>query len=263
MGAWGTGVLSDDLVCDVVGSYKELFNRGGSPAQIRQQVLQAYAESIRDPDEGPLVWIAVAKAQWDCGRLEPSVLQKIREIVNGGSGLDRWAEQGPKLLNQRKLALRQFLTKLETENLRPCKPRKAVKRKPIFEPGDCVAYQMDDGDWGAILVLRTPPCSEDPYVETYGTNLTVTLRYKSASLPMLDTFQKREWLVLTHHSWKGRTVVCNVSALRYRRVKERFKVVGRIPLLSTDPQSSDTYAIWPNLLDDMYYQDRWDRGIRD
>lgn len=263
MGAWGTGVLSDDTVRDVIADYINLFNRGNSAEAARQQILRSYGSSVSDPDEGPLVWIGIAKAQWDCGQLESEVLNKIRLVVRDDLGLDRWVEQGPKLLNLRKLALRQFLAKLEIENPRPRKPRKAIKRKTIFESGDCVAYRMEDGDWGAILVLQTPRYSDDPYVETYGTNLAVVLRYKHASLPSLDIFQRREWLVLTHHSWKRKTVVCNVSALRFRSVKDRFKVVGRVSLLSTDPDSSDTYSTWSNMIDDMYYQDRWDRGIRD
>jgi hypothetical protein len=263
MGAWGTGILSDDTVRDVHSDYLDFFNRGNSPEAIRKELLERYAESLRDPDDGPLIWLGIAKAQWDCGQLEPLVLSKIREIVSKGLGLDVWAEQGERLLQRRKIALGQFLSKLETPNPRPRIPRKAIKRKSIFQPGDCLAVRLEDGDWGAILVLEGKPESDDPYKETYGTNLVVTLRYKSAEMPSLSVFEKREWLYLTHHSWKGQPELCYVTALRFRKVKDRFVRVGAIQLRPTDPHTAKMYSSWPNKVDDMYLQDRWDRGIRE
>ncbi|HEY2544611.1 MAG TPA: hypothetical protein VGI46_00950 [Candidatus Acidoferrum sp.] len=263
MGAWGTGILSDDTVRDVHADYLDLFNRGESREAIREQLLETYAESVRDSDEGPLIWIGIAKAQWDCSHLEPLVLSKIREIVSGGHGLDRWAEQGERLLQRRKTALSEFLGKLETSNSRPRTPRKAIKRKSIFEPGDCVAARLQDGDWGAILVLQGEPESDDPYKETYGTNLVVALRYKSPELPSLKVFEKREFLYLTHHFWKDHLKISYVTALRSRKVKDRFVRVGTIQLRTTDPRTAKTYSSWPNQLDDMYLQDQWDRGVRD
>jgi len=191
------------------------------------------------------------------------VLSKIRDIVSHGLGLDLWAEQGEGLLQRRKAALSQFLTKLETPNPRPRKPTKAVKRKAIFQPGDCLAVRLEDGDWGAILVLDGEPESDDPYKETYGTNLVVTLRYKSPEMPSLSVFEKREWLYLNHHAWKNYLELCYVTAARFKKVKDRFIRVGAIQLRPTDPQTAKTYSSWPNQLDHMYAQDRWDRGIRD
>jgi hypothetical protein len=263
MGAWGTGILSDDTVRDVHSSYVDFFNRGNPPEVTRKKVLDEYAESVRDSDDGPLVWLGIAKAQWDCGQLEPPVLRKIREIVAKGLGLDLWAEQGEGLLQRRKTALTQFLIKLETPNPRPRKPRKAIKRNRIFQPGDCLAVRLEDGDWGAILVLEGKPESDDPYEETYGTNLVGTLHYKSSLMPRLDDFEKRQWLYLTHHSWKNQLELCYVTAARFRKVKDRFVRVGTIPLRSSDPRTAKMYSSWPNKLNDMYLQDRWDRGIRD
>jgi hypothetical protein len=263
MGAWGTGILSDDTVRDIHESYLDLFNRGNSADVIRQKLLEEHAESLRDSDEGPLIWLGIAKAQWDCAQLEPLVISKIREIVSDGLGLDLWAEQGAALLQRRKTALRQFLAKLDTPNLRPRKPRKAIKRKAIFQPGDCIAVRMKDRDWGAILVLNGEPESDDPYKKTYGTNLIVTLRHKSPEMPGLGVFEKREWLYLTHHSWKNQLTLCYVTAARFKKVKDHFIRVGTIQLRTTDPHSAKIYSSWPNQLDDMYLQDQWDRGIRD
>jgi len=263
MGAWGAGILSDDTVRDVCAEYLDLFNRGNAPEAIRKKVMASFAESLKDSDEGPLVWIGIAKAQWDCAHLESSVLSQIREIVSHGVGLDRWSEQGERLLQRRKTALNQFLAKLETPNLRPRVPRKATKRKPIFQPGECLAVRLQDGDWGAMLVLNGEPESDDPYKETYGTNLVISLRYKGPELPSLGVFEKREWLYLTHHSWKDQLTLSYVTAARFREVKNRFVRVGTIQILPKDPRTAEVYSSWPNQVNDMYRQDRWDRGIRD
>lgn len=263
MGAWGEGILSDDTVRDVHDDYFDFFNRGDSPEEIRKKILAKYSEDLTDQDEGPLIWLAIAKAQWDCAHLEPVVYSKVREIVQNSLGLDRWAEQGERLLLRRKKALAQFLKQLESPNLRARKPRKATKRKPIFQPGDCIAVRLEDGEWGAILVLKNPPETDDPYKDTYGVNLIAVLHYKSQQPPTLSVFEKRQWLHLTHHSWRNQAVICNVMALRFKGVKDRLTLVGSIPLRDSDPCESKTYSPWSAVVQSMYLQDRWDRGIRD
>lgn len=265
MGAWGTGILSDDTVRDIYDSYIDLFNRGDARENIRADILKAHASSLRDPDEGPLVWLAIAKAQWDCGQLETEVLAKVRGIVREGLGLERWAEQGQRLLERRKAALGQFLAKLESVNARPRKPRKSIKRKPLFKPGDCLAVRLPNDVWGAILVLQHEPESEDPYRETYGTNLVVALKYRGTNPPPLDEFEKREWLLLNHHTWRNEMVFRFVFGRRFKDVRNSLVLLDNIPLRKTDPQHSQckSYCRWSRVVQDIYNQDRWDNGIRD
>jgi hypothetical protein len=263
MGVWGTGILSDDTTRDIYDSYIELFNRGNSVETIREKLLQKHAQDLKDPDEGPLIWIGIAKAQWACAQLEPLVLSKVREIVINGLGLDRWSDEGGPLLHRRKIALTQFFASLETPNPRPRKPRKAIKRKPVFAPGDCLAVHLEDGDWGAILILDGEPESHGPYEETVGKNLAAILRYKNSEMPTLDVFQKRDWLSLTHHAWQGQIALYYVMAVRFKPVRERFVKVGSIPLQDTDPRTSKSYTGWSGVLGQMYQQARWDSGIRD
>jgi hypothetical protein len=101
MEGWGTGILSDDTVRDIYGQYLDLFNRGGASKEIRARALESYAGALKDPHEAPLIWFGIAKAQWDCGQLEPEVVAKVRQIIQNGEGLERWAEQGTALLERR------------------------------------------------------------------------------------------------------------------------------------------------------------------
>lgn len=123
MGTWGTSITSDDTVQDVVGEYMKFFNQQLAPQEIVASVLRANAELLDDSDDGPLIWIAIAKAQWDCGHLLPTVLDAC-EIVTEGRGLDRWAEGGERLLQSRRKSLDTFLLQIQTPKPRPKKPKK-------------------------------------------------------------------------------------------------------------------------------------------
>lgn len=265
MGAWGTGILADDTARDIYDDYIDLFNRGTAREEIRAKIFRSYPSSVKDNDEGPLVWLAIAKAQWDCGQLEDEVRARVREIVRAGQGLVRWAEQGERLLQKRKKVLEDFLAHLETVNPQPRKPRKAMKRKPLFQPGDCLGVRLEDGRWGAVLVLQQAPETDDPFKETYGMNLVAGLRWFGDEAPDLRVFEERDWLSLNHHHWRNHRLLFFVSALRFRGVKDRFVRVGSSVLRESDPRHEQcrSYSQWELVVGSLTEQDRWDRGIRE
>ncbi len=85
-------------------------------------------------------------------RLEPRVKEKALEIIAGGLGLQRWAEN-PKLLPKRKAVL----AKLE-EQLRS--PQPAQKRIPKrfrdrcdWEVGEVIGYRLRSGQWSLLRVI--------------------------------------------------------------------------------------------------------------
>jgi hypothetical protein len=45
MGAWGTGILSDDTTRDIYDSYLDLFNRGNSHEASRAKILKDTADT--------------------------------------------------------------------------------------------------------------------------------------------------------------------------------------------------------------------------
>ncbi len=155
-----------------------------------------------------------------------------------------------------------FLKSVQKPNPKPREPRPAIKRKPVFEPGDCLAIRLSDGDYGAALVLDSPRESKKPEEETYGLNLVGLLNYKSSSKPRLEVFKRRQWLRLTHHSWAGQLEIVYVTRSGFRTYREGFEVVGKIPVRESDPRGSGTYSGW-GFAEQVVSQDRWDRGIRD
>ena len=90
MGAWGTAIFSDDTASDIRGDYRDLLGDGYSPAEATDQILSEWKDSLDDPEERSVVWLALAVTQWKLGRLEERVKGKALEIIDSGSDLDRW-----------------------------------------------------------------------------------------------------------------------------------------------------------------------------
>ena len=244
MGTWGVGVLQDDTARDIYDDYIGLFNTLVPHAEVVARLEREHASSFTDADEGPLAWLAVAKAQWDCGALSADLLRKAEEIVELGLGLDRWKEGGEQLLARRKKRLADFLEGLRLPNPRPRKPKKPVRRKPPFVPGDCVAIRLSDGDWGGLVVLACEAEEPDPTRETYGTMVVGELSYKSSTPPTLEEFERRDWLRPVRYRPTGTPHIYNVVYAGLRLMKPRLMYVGRVPLGADDPKESRAWANW-------------------
>lgn len=185
MGAWGTAITSDDTVADVVGHVVDRMKRGDSLLAACEDAERTFRAEINDPDDGPLVWLALAHVQWKFGSVAPRVLERVRGDVSNGRGLERWRED-PKLLAQRCAALARFLAKIESANPKPSSPPKTVVRLAPFAEGDCLSVLTADGNYTAAIVLKVnnsnPEC---------GTNLVGALDYLSETPPTLEIFGKR------------------------------------------------------------------------
>ena len=125
MGTWDFGVMDDDAVADAYDDYMERFDLKIPHDQIVNELRQKYAEDMDDPDQALLIWLAIAKAQWECGTLQKAVFDRVRTMIEQGGDLNRWAEAGEEAVAKRREALQAFLTELQTPNHQPRKPRKS------------------------------------------------------------------------------------------------------------------------------------------
>jgi hypothetical protein len=75
MGTWGPGIFSNDTACDVRVAYRMALEDGLDDQAAQYQVLDEFAEVLHDDtwNDGPLVWLALAKTQWQLGRLDDHV----------------------------------------------------------------------------------------------------------------------------------------------------------------------------------------------
>ncbi len=252
MGAWGFGVLQDDTALDVRADYLKHFNGGRGREETLRRLKHEYAGCMGDPDEEPVFWLAVAACEWECGQLSKPVLTRVRRIVQRGLGLDRWAAEGPTVLRHRRARLAAFLKSIEEPNPKPRVPRPAIKRKPVFEPGDCLGVRKSNGRYGAVLVLDGDPESSDPGVETFGVNVVGVLEYDSARKPGPTVFEGRKWAVSRFQfRTKGPPDLEFLSVARsgFRAVRDRIEVVGRTRIRKSDPREPRVYTDWKGFLE--------------
>ena len=255
MGSWGHGIRQDDLVQDVIDDFRGLLKDGLSIADATSTIESKYAASLKDEDERPLVYLALADVQWTYGALDSAVLGRVRSDIESEAGLARWRETSASDLAKRRKILRRFLDKLETENPRPAKLPKRIVRKPKFNAGDCLSITLSNGQYGAALVLA----SDHSDLE-YGKNLLAVLDYMEADKPSLKVFKKRRWLRMTHHDWSGDLDLSWYLPVGFREGKKRLETVGTIRLRRRDPKDSLMYSSWDELGEQVVHQREWDRS---
>ncbi len=258
MGSWGTGILADDFACDVYDEYLRRYNEGEEHRAILAALMTEHDDGLTDLDDGPVFWLAVAKAQWECGALGRQVLARVRRIVREGQGLERWEDAGPQLLKKRQAALAKFLETIAQPKAKPRRRHKPRPKRAIYEPGACLAMKLPDGDYGGVLVLAADV--EGPSAQ--GSNLVGLLRYKSSAKPTLAEFERREWLRLTHHNWGGWEAVIWCIRQGHRKVAHLFEPVGNIALRPDDPKTALSVGAWQILITDVVLQYNWEAGDR-
>ena len=251
MGAWGYGIRQDDFVLDVVGIFEDLLKAGHSVADATTTVKARFAAAIKDSDDGPLLWLALADVQWTYGELESEVLNRVKGDFDSGRSLDAWREDTRGLL-RRRAALEKFISKIAVPNPRPRKSPKTVVRAPKFQPGDCLSIRVANGQYTAALVLAA-----DHSAVEYGKNLVGLLEYLSPQRPPMEVFRTRKWLVPTLHNVSNAMDVAWYLPLGFRAAKDRLEVVGHVDILDSDPKDSNTYRGWRGIGEQVMHQREW------
>jgi len=255
MGTWGNKIKQDDFVRDVIDSFISKLKETQDLRQSSDSVLKEYTAEADDPDDGPLLWLGLAEAQWQFGSVAANVIEMVKNDFANNRGLDRWEEQGQKALEGRKREIEGFIQKIESPNPKPKQLPKFTIRKPVYEEGDCLTVCLNNGFFAAAIVLGAD--SSDP---EYGKNLIGVLNYLSEKEPTSTDFENREWLTLTHHSWTGVLEIAWYVALGHRKYKNMFNVAGKTAIRSEDPHDSRYYKGWGTLGEDVVKQNEWDKG---
>lgn len=260
MGVWGTAILSDDFARDVYDGYLDAYDDGAEHSTIRARLEADNKDAIDDVEEESVFWLALARAQWDCGVLEPDVLQVVRDIVIQGRGLSRWREASEKLALKRELVVAAFLDKIQVPRERPRKRRRVRHISTIYNPGDCLAIHLPDGEYGAAMVI-----AKDDHLRRDGLDLVGVLRYKSAAKPNRFVFENAPWLVLNHHNWQNVVDVRWCFAFLHKKWADTFEVIDRIaprPIPPLDYPGHAPYSDW-DFRDQVMLQFAWEQDVRE
>jgi len=152
IGTWGPAIFSDDTACDVRDDWREFVGDGLSAPQATDKLLAQLGDAIDDPDDRPVIWLALAATQWKAGRLEDRVKEQALAIIDGGADLQRWTEN-PALLKKRKAVLTKLREQLASPPARPVRIRKVTKSTCEWAPGEVVAYTLRSGRFVLFRVL--------------------------------------------------------------------------------------------------------------
>lgn len=168
MGAWGTAIFSDDTACDVRDDWRELVGDGLTGPQATDKLLTRWADSLTDPDDGPVFWLALAATQSRGGLLEDRVKAKALGVIQDGTDLKKWGDD-PALQKKRKAVLDKLREQLLAAQPSPKKIRRATKATCDWEIGDVIALRLRSGK---LLLFRVIQLCTDrggtyPYCQFY------------------------------------------------------------------------------------------------
>lgn len=102
-----------------------------------------------EPDEVPVLWLALAAAQSRLGRLEPEIRDRALAVIDSDEELSRWQRHGTAGLAARAAALAELRAQLTG----PQPPRRAVRRPYRY---------VTDLQPGTVLAGGRAPASSSP-----------------------------------------------------------------------------------------------------
>jgi hypothetical protein len=152
MGAWGTGLYSDDTACDVRDDYKDILGDGIVEPEATRRLLTKWSSELADPDTAPVFWLALADVQWNLGRLQEQVKKSALMIIENDSDLRRW------LTNRNHTMKRKAVLERLQQKLRAAPPaEKKVKKRYVdstdWNLGDVYSFQMLSGKLALFHVI--------------------------------------------------------------------------------------------------------------
>lgn len=145
MGAWGTGLYSNDIAEDIREDCRDVFSVK-TPEEGLRILEEEYLKEIQEDDYDELAdfWYAVSDYQWNKGILTERAKKKALELLERGAGLELWIEEGNKSdIKKRKEVLEKLKEKLNS----PQPPKKKIRDSGIhyaIKKGDIIAVRPNE-----------------------------------------------------------------------------------------------------------------------
>lgn len=224
MGAWGTGISSNDTYADIYDEFFELYNDGLKVSDITKKLFEANQEIINEPDDCNNFWFALAKAQWECKQLDKQVFEKVKSIIKSGNDIEVWRrlDANEKDLKKRQVVLSKFLEDLQKDKPKAKVRKKKIIRQPPFEKGDCLTFKLSNGNFGGAVVLEAIKDTE------YGHSLIVLTRINQSTKPTKQDFENSEVLFANFDNWKDESSIKWYLPIRHKKIEHLIEKVDGI-----------------------------------
>lgn len=92
MGASSSAIFDDDVAADVRAEWRDAILDGLEADEATARVLAEFAEALEHGDDAKVVWMALAAAQMETGRLQDDVRDRALSIIDAGGDVERWTE---------------------------------------------------------------------------------------------------------------------------------------------------------------------------
>jgi hypothetical protein len=152
MGAWGTGLYSDDTACDVRDDYKDILGDGTPEPAATKRLIEQWKSELSDPDTAPIFWLTLADVQWNLGRLQEKVKKEALTVIENGSDLARWLPD-KKLEIKRKGVLKRLSQKLNIAQPAEKKVKKRFVDSTDWNLGDVYNLRLKSGKLALLHVI--------------------------------------------------------------------------------------------------------------
>lgn len=261
MGTWGTGISSNDIYEDINYEFFELYNQGENVSAISEKLILENEDIINSEEEQNNFWFTLAKAQWECKELDPKIYQRVKNIIESEKDIKLWQEleASKSDITKRKKVLKKFLEKISNEKVSPRKRKKKRFRDSIFEKGECLIFNLEDGDYCGAFVLEAEKNSE------FGLNLIAVTDIKKKERPTIEDFKKAKvlsrFIQTSPTKYDPREEISWFYAQNFKSAETEFEVLGKLEITKNYHPSKD-YRIfspsWDNLkiFQDFYYSDQ-------
>ena len=166
MGTWGTGLFSSDMARDIRDFYREQIEVGIEDTEATRLTVEKFRSYLDDPDEGPVLLIALAVTQSKIGRLDPDLRGRALAAIASGGDLATWEQENPKLLPKRREVLDKARAQLTGVQPGPKRLRPPPRPSCGLIAGDILALSLPNGI-ALLRVVRVKPHrrGETPYLE--------------------------------------------------------------------------------------------------
>lgn len=206
MGAWGTGLYSDDFALDVKSELIDQLKFGVHYREAFEKLKEDYVDTAEydDPDI-PVFWFVCADVLWKYGRLDDDIRQTALSYIDNGGDLQRWADESEFLMKKRKAVLEKLRQKLMSPQpeAKPIRPYRFFRCD--WNVGDVFAMKLqgeeaqNEGLTGTYLIFQVAGkylfC--ETYDKTVGHLLPIikTRLTLSTESPCLNDYMKDKQLV--------------------------------------------------------------------
>lgn len=144
MGAWGTAIFSNDTASDIRIEYREYVQDRVPDDEATRRTIASFAHLV-EREDGEL-WIPLAAAQSEVGRLDADVRTRAIAAIDRGADLELWAEAGPGEVAKRTAALDRLREKLLGPQPAPKRLRRSWRHvEDDLAPGDVLAFTAPNG----------------------------------------------------------------------------------------------------------------------